>query len=147
MKLPELTDAEIRDWLAGPNIARLGTVNADDTPRVTALWYLPEDDGTITLNTYADNVHVRNIERDGRVAVLVDSSDQPYKSVHFNGQATVDAEPTSAEEIGRLFERYLGGHEAAIDYGRQLVSGGRRVNIRFTPERSRSIDFGKLGGG
>ncbi|MDQ3691533.1 MAG: pyridoxamine 5'-phosphate oxidase family protein [Chloroflexota bacterium] len=32
MKLPELTDAEIRDWLAGPNIARLGTVNEDGTP-------------------------------------------------------------------------------------------------------------------
>ena len=37
-----------------PNIARLGTINDDGSPRVTALWYLAEADGTITLNTYED---------------------------------------------------------------------------------------------
>ncbi len=145
MKLPEMTADEIRDWLAGPNIARVGTVNEDGTARVTALWYRPEDDGTISLNTYEDNVHVRNIRRDPRVAVLVDSSDQPYRSVHFNGEARVAEEAAPAEEIGRLYERYLGGREASTAYGQQLVSGGKRVNIRFEPRRKRSIDFGKMG--
>lgn len=146
MKLPELTDAEIRDWLARPNIARVGTLNEDGSPRVTALWYLPEDDGTLTLNTYEDNVHVENIRRDGRVALLVDSSEQPYKSVHFNGHAKVADEAAPANEIARLYERYFDEAAAATGYAEQLVSGGKRVNIRFTPEHRRSIDFGKLGG-
>lgn len=145
MKLPRLTDEEIREWLAGPNIARLGTINADGTPRVTALWYLAEPDGTLTLNTHEDNVHVRNIRRNGNVALLIDSADQPYKSVHFNGRATVMPEATSPEEIARVFERYLGGRTAAIEYGRNLVAGGKRVNIQFVPERERSVDFGKAG--
>ena len=147
MKLPELTDEEIRDWMAGPNIGRLGTINEDGTPRVTALWYLPEQDGTISLNTYEDNVHVENIRRDPRVALLVDSSEQPYKSVHFNGRAEVANEAASAEEIARLYERYFEDRQAASRYGEQLVAGGKRVSIRFMPEHRRSIDFGKLGSG
>ncbi len=33
MKMPGLSDAEVRAWLSGPNIARLGTINEDGTPR------------------------------------------------------------------------------------------------------------------
>jgi PPOX class probable F420-dependent enzyme len=145
MKLPGLTDEEIKDWLAGPNIARLGTLNEDGAPRLTALWYLREADGSITLNTYEDNVHVRNIKRDPRVALLIDSAEMPYRSVHFNGTAEVAEEAAPAEEIARLYEGYLGGREAALDYGQQLTSAGKRVNVRFTPDRKRTIDFGKLG--
>lgn len=144
MKMPGLSDDEVRAWLAGPNIARLGTINDDGSPRVTALWYLAEVDGTIILNTYDDNVHVRNLRRDPRAALLIDSGDQPYRSVHFNGTAQVSDEAAHAEEIGRLYERYLAGADAATAYGRQLVAGGKRISIRFTPERRHSIDFGKL---
>lgn len=144
MKMPGLTDDEIRAWLTEPNVARLGTINDDGSPRVTALWYLPETDGTITLNTYEDNVHVENLRRDPRAALLVDSCEQPYRSVHFNGTAEVSEEAAEPEEIARLYERYLGGVEAATAYGQQLVAGGKRVSIRFTPERQHSIDFGKL---
>ena len=144
MKMPGLSDAEVRAWLSGPNIARLGTINEDGTPRVTALWYLAEADGSINLNTYEDNVHVRNLRRDPRAALLVDSSEQPYRSVHLNGTVQVSDEAADAEEIGRLYERYLGGTEAATAYGRQLVVGGRRISFRFTPERRHSLDFGKL---
>jgi PPOX class probable F420-dependent enzyme len=146
MKLPGLTEAEIDEWLAGPNIARVGTINEDGTPRVTAFWYRREGDGSLTLNTYEDNVHVRNLKRDGRVALLIDSSDQPYKSVHVNGDAEVADEAATAEEIGRLYERYFGGREAAIEYGNQLVSAGKRVNIRVRPQRQHTVDFGKMGG-
>ncbi len=46
MKMPGLSDQEVRAWLSGPNIARLGTINEDWSLRVTALWYLAEADGT-----------------------------------------------------------------------------------------------------
>lgn len=144
MKMPGLSDEEVRAWLSGPNIARVGTINDDGSPRVTAMWYFPEADGSITLNTYEDNVHVRNLRRDPRTAVLVDSSEQPYRSVHFNGVAQVADQASEPEEIARLYERYLGGTEAGVAYGQQLVAGGTRVSIRFTPARRHSLDFGKL---
>jgi PPOX class probable F420-dependent enzyme len=144
MKMPGLSDEEIQAWLSSPNSARLGTTNDDGSPRVTALWYLPEPGGSIILNTYEDNVHVRNLRLDPRAALLIDSDDQPYRSVHFNGTAEVSDEAADPEEIGRLYERYLGGVEAATAYGRQLVAGGKRISIRFTPDRQHSIDFGKL---
>lgn len=144
MKMPGLSDEEVRAWLSGPNIARLGTVNDDGSPRVTAMWYFPEADGSVTLNTYEDNVHVRNLRRDSRAALLVDSAEQPYRSVHFGGTVQVADEATEPEEIARLCERYLGGTEAGVAYGRQLLSGGKRVSMRFTPERRRTVDFGKL---
>ncbi len=97
------------------------------------------------LNTYENNVLARNIKRDPHVALLIDSAEMPYKSMHFNGVAHVAEEAAAAEELGRLYERYLGSREAATDYGRQLTSAGKRVSIRFTPDRSRTIDFAKLG--
>ena len=42
MKMPGLSEDEVRAWLLGPNIARLGTTNEDGSPRVTALWYLAD---------------------------------------------------------------------------------------------------------
>ncbi len=49
-----------------------GHDNKDGSPRVTGLWYRPEDDGTISLNTYEDNAHVANIRREPRVSLLID---------------------------------------------------------------------------
>lgn len=144
MKMPALSGEEVRAWLSDPNIGRLGTMNDDGSPRVTALWYCPEADGSLTLNTYEDNIHVRNLRRDPRAALLIDSSEQPYRSVHFDGIAQVADEASQPEEIARLYERYLGGGETALAYGRQLVAGGKRISIRFTPERRHSLDFGKL---
>ncbi len=106
---------------------------------------MAEEDGTISLNTYEDNVHVRNIRREPRGALLIDSSDQPYRSIHFNGEGTVLDEASTPDAIARLYERYLGGIDAATQYGEQLVAGGKRVTIRFRPDRQRTIDFGKLG--
>jgi hypothetical protein len=37
---------------------------------VTALRYLPEPDGNMTLNTHEDNGHVRNMRRNGNMALL-----------------------------------------------------------------------------
>jgi len=37
-----------------------------------------------------------------------------------------------------------GARTHEIGYGRQLVAGGKRISIRFTPEWRHSIDFGKL---
>ncbi len=102
MKMPGLSDEEVRAWLSGPNIARLGSINHDGSPRVTAMWYFPQTDGSITLNTYEDNVHVRNLRRDPRAALLIDSADQPYRSIHFNGIAQVADEASEPEEIARL---------------------------------------------
>lgn len=78
--------------------------------------------------------------------MLIDSSEQPYRSIHFNGDATVLDEAATPDEIAGLYERYLRGPEAATAYGEQLVAGGKRVSIRFRPDRQRTIDFGKLGG-
>ena len=123
----------------------MGRSTATAPPRLTALWYLAEDDGSFTLNTCEDNVHVENIRRAPRVAVLIDSPDAPFKSVHMNGVATVTDTAATPEEIGRLYERYLGGPDAATEYGRMLVSGGTRMSIRFDPQRTRSVDMAKLG--
>jgi hypothetical protein len=54
MKLRQLTDTETRDGFAAPSIARLGTINTDGSPPVTAVSCLPEADGTLPTNMAGD---------------------------------------------------------------------------------------------
>lgn len=43
--------------------------------------------------------------------------------------------------IAKLFARYVGGEQAATEYAKQLVRWGKRVYVRFRPERSTTWDF------
>lgn len=43
--------------------------------------------------------------------------------------------------MGKLYASYRGSEEVATQYAQQLVGWGKRVYVRFRPERSTSWDF------
>ncbi len=144
MRLPKLSDAELKELLQQPLVAKLGTLNADGTIRITPLIFL-ERDGCILLNTYESNPHVQNLKRNPRCSLLIDTVQPPYKLAHFYGRAQVDSEASTAEEIAQISVRYGGGLERARRYAEGLVRIGKRVTIRFYPERVHTVDFAKMG--
>lgn len=69
MNLPE----SARQLIAGGAHAHLVTLNADGSPQVTLVWAWLDGDDLLTAHMF-ENRKVRNIRRDGRVAVSFESA-------------------------------------------------------------------------
>ncbi|HEX5948491.1 MAG TPA: TIGR03618 family F420-dependent PPOX class oxidoreductase [Actinomycetota bacterium] len=99
-----------RRVLEGDDVATLVTLNRDGSPNVTLAWVGVED-GEIVIGTLPDQRKLRNIRRDPRVAVVVQTRNKnPYGLLEFlvvEGRATV-VEGGAPELLQRLAHTYLG---------------------------------------
>jgi PPOX class probable F420-dependent enzyme len=99
-----------RRVLEGDDVATLVTLNRDGSPNVTLAWVGVED-GEIVIGTLPDQRKLRNIRRDPRVTVVVQTRNKnPYGLLEFlvvEGRATV-TEGGAPELLQRLAHTYLG---------------------------------------
>lgn len=99
-----------RRALEGDDVATLVTLNRDGSPNVTLAW-VGVDDGEIVIGTLPDQRKLRNIRRDPRVAVVIQTRNKnPYGLLEFlvvEGRATV-TEGGAPELLQRLAHTYLG---------------------------------------
>ena len=102
----EFTAAQ-RQFLDRPSVAVLSTVGPDGEPHTAAMWFLRDDDRLLMV-TGAGSQKQRNMERDPRVAVVVDQRNQPYYALTIRGHSRVDPMPLAAVRTS-LAERYLVG--------------------------------------
>jgi hypothetical protein len=126
--------SEVRDFLShGTRTASLATVLPDGTPHVMPVWFVIDGD-QVVFTTPADSVKGRNIQRDPRVALVVDDEDPPYAFVGLRGTAVISTDPGDllrfATEIGG---RYM-GQDRAGEFGRRNGVPGELL-IRVTPHR------------
>ena len=127
MKLEE----DIRAFLDVPRGADLATVNADGSPQLSVIWYARRGD-LVVVNTTAQRVKARNMDRDRRVSLLVGD---PKRYVRLDGDAQIVA--TGAEalaDIGALAVRY-DGEESAARLTREVWSKQDRVTYAITVRR------------
>ncbi len=85
-------DETTRDAVASGRLAHLATINPDGTPQVTCV-YIGWDREEIVAGHLADHVKLRNIRRDPRVTLSVES-DVPFEGfspyVVIQGMARVE---------------------------------------------------------
>jgi Pyridoxamine 5'-phosphate oxidase len=141
MKLKPLDDAALKELQSQPIVAKLGTTSKSGDVRITPIWFRAESDGSILLNTFADSAPVRNLRRNPKCSLLIDSRDWPYYAIHYWGTATIEGPEDDAAGIAAMFTPYVGTLEGATDYAKTLISYGKRVYIRFRPVRNVSYDF------
>jgi PPOX class probable F420-dependent enzyme len=115
-----------RAFLQGRRFAVLGTINADGTPHLSAMWYLLEDD-TIVMNTKVGRVKERNMRRDPRISVCVE--DGGYITISGRVEFIDDPE-TAQHDIYRLAVRY-DGEESAKEQVAETFSKQQRVTLRL----------------
>ena len=126
----ELTE-KVRTFLQERRFAVLATINADNTPQLTTMWYLLEDDGTITMNTKVGRTKERNMRRDHRISICIEDS---YDFITINGTVEMIDDPEIAQrDIYRLSRRYHGEAKARIQMEQQF-SKETRVSLRLKPE-------------
>ena len=124
-------DDDVRAFLDAPRPADLATLNPDGSPQLSVIWYARRGD-EVVVNTTAQRVKTKNMERDGRVALLVGD---PQRYVRLDGDARLVA--TGAEalaDIRALAVRY-NGEEAAERTTRDVWSKEDRVTYAITVRR------------
>jgi PPOX class probable F420-dependent enzyme len=140
----ELTPAEQAGMLDTAGTAILVTIGPEGVPDPTAMWFVVRD-GEIVMRTYAKSQKVRNIERDPRVAVLVEDGEtyDTLRGLQLTGRIVlsrdVDEVLDVVEGLARKYQGVDGlDRDALRDYA------GKQVVLRLDVERRVSWDHAKL---
>lgn len=83
--------AGARELLTARNVAHVAVLMADGAPHVAPVW-ITLVDGRPAIFSERENLRVRNLRRDGRIALSVTDEHNPYRSVLIRGHV--------AEEVG-----------------------------------------------
>lgn len=139
-QMPAMSDADLDEFLAGPHLARLSTIDPDGTPHTMPVWY-EWSNGEILISTQSLQRKVANIRRDPRVTVLIDTDEFPYRGVMIRGEATLDFDDAVGKRVS-IFERYMPDRAHAEAYARALEEKWEPVLIRVVPAKTISFDYG-----
>ncbi len=145
-----LTDAELRELLEGERVAIVSSLGPRGWPHSMPLWYVPRE-GEVWIWTYAKSQKVRNLERDPRATVLVETG---HEYGELRG-AMIEAEAVLHRDLEtvlgfaeELTLRYAEGISALDGNARAGLEAQapKRVAIQFRAVRAASWDHRKLGG-
>jgi PPOX class probable F420-dependent enzyme len=146
----KLTDEEQRELIENERIVVVSTLGSRGWPHVMPLWYVPRD-GDIWVWTYAKSQKVRNLERDPRATLLIDTGVEygELRGVQIEAEAELIRDLDQiVEYASEMTIRYSEGIESVEgDAAAGLrAQAPKRVAIHFHPKRVASWDHRKLGG-
>jgi PPOX class probable F420-dependent enzyme len=146
----KLSDADQRQLIDTERTVVVSTLGPRGWPHLMPLWYVPRD-GEIWVWTYAKSQKVKNLERDPRATLLIETGVEygELRGVQIEAEAELirDVEPI-VEFAKELTIRYGDGIESVEgDAAAALqAQAPKRVAIHFHPSRVASWDHRKLGG-
>ena len=146
----KLTDAEQAELLDTERVVVATTNGPRGWPHSMPMWFVLRE-GEIWVWTYAKSQKVRNLERDPRATLLVETGTEytELRGVQIEAEAELIRDPDRVAEFGiELTLRYAEGIESVEgDAAAALrAQAAKRVAIRFEPVRVATWDHRKLGG-
>jgi nitroimidazol reductase NimA-like FMN-containing flavoprotein (pyridoxamine 5'-phosphate oxidase superfamily) len=146
-----MSPAEIRAYLLSQPRMIVVTNGLDGLPHPVPMNFALDDADRILITTFRKSQKVRNLERDPRAALLVESGHAyaDIKSVIAYADAEIIDDPVRIRETVRGLRWTVG--TSPITPGSEMEgqideSFAKRVIVRFTPFRYVSWDHAKLGG-
>ena len=135
----KLSDEEQRALLESERVVVVSSIGNRGWPHSMPLWYVLRG-SEIWIYTYAKSQKTKNLERDSRATLLVETGHEAEAEIH--------REPELVYEVGKeLTLRYAKGASVEGEAAEALRDQARkRVAIRFEPRRVASWDHRKLGG-
>lgn len=144
-----MSQDDIATFLEEPHVAVLSTIDRGGFPHSVGMYYTFSG-GSLRMWPYGKSQKVRNLERDPRCAVLVESGEpyQDLRGVLIRGRAEVIREFDPVFELGKeIYIRYFFPRNgiALEDGGEESIrrQSEKRVCLVITPERTASWDHGK----
>ena len=145
----ELSEDERRELIDSERIVVVSTLGLRGWPHSMPLWYVPRD-GEIWVYTYAKSQKVRNLERDPRATLLIETGHEygELRGVEIEAEAEINRDLETVFEMAKdLTERYADGAQVEGGVAEALRDQARkRVAIRFEAKRVATWDHRKLGG-
>jgi PPOX class probable F420-dependent enzyme len=141
----QMTDAELRDFLAKSQTIIITSINRDGMPHPMPMWYGVEPDGSVVMTTFTRSQKIRNIERDPRVTLLVEDGTiyGELRGVVIYGKADLVRDTDQVVEIlARVSTKALDNpDDSTRDNIRKAVRGTapKRTGIRVHPDRDRQL--------
>ena len=145
-----MTPQELSAYLAEQRRIILITNGANGLPHPMPMNYGLDEQGRIIIATFRKSQKVKNLERDPRATLLVESGDTyaELKSaiLYCNVEIIADAEGVAQNMAMVPADGAMAGSISAAMSEQVRASLAKRVVLRFTPSGVVSWDHGKLGG-
>ena len=144
----QMTDEEVRAFLDEQRTVICATNGSRGWPHLMPLWYVVRD-AEVWAWTYAKSQKVRNLERDSRATLQIETGDSydQLRGVMFEVTAHVHRDTGDVAALGaEILARYGGGSVSGGVTDAILAQARKRVGLQFVVQRSASWDHRKLGG-
>ena len=148
--LIRMTPEEVRAYLGEQRRIILVTIGPDGMPHPMPMNYGLDGAGRVIMSTFRKSQKVKNLERDPRATLLVESGEGygDLKAIILFADVEIVDEPEQVRALMDLMKA-SDAVAASMTAGRNeqvRASVAKRVVLRFTPFRTISWDHGKLGG-
>ena len=143
-----MSDEEVAAFLSEQRVMTLATLGRGGWPHLMPLWYVVRDDG-LWAWTYAKSQKVRNLERDDRCTLQVETGEAYHelRGVMFRAHAHLHRDEDMVVGIGADLARRYGGADMTPETEAAMRrQAAKRVGLSFTVEHAATWDHRKLGG-
>jgi PPOX class probable F420-dependent enzyme len=143
-----MSPSEVLAFLDEERTLTCATQGRDGWPHLMPLWYVVRD-GECWSWTYAKSQKVRNLERDPRATLQIETGESYDQLRGAMFEATVELHRDTGEVAalgGEILARYA-GPDAGIEVDDAILAQARkRVGLRFILGHTGTWDHRKLGG-
>lgn len=145
-----LSEMELDQLLDSERVAIVSSLGPRGWPHSMPLWFVARD-GEVWSWTYAKSQKVRNLERDPRATLLIETGHEygELRGAMIEAEAVLHRDLETvvgfAEELTLRYADGLSAIEADAKAGLE-AQAPKRVAIQFRPLRTSSWDHRKLGG-
>ena len=142
-----MSDEEVARFLEQQRVMICATNGPRGWPHLMPLWYLVRD-GDVWAWTYAKSQKVRNLDRDRRGTLQLETGDEyrELRGVMIEADAKIHHDHELIVEFGAaLMQRYGAGATGPEFMDAVRAQAVKRVALQFVPRRVASWDHRKLG--
>ncbi|MBV8954437.1 MAG: pyridoxamine 5'-phosphate oxidase family protein [Solirubrobacterales bacterium] len=143
-----MSGAEVAAFVGEQRVLICATVGPRGWPHLMPLWFLVRGDD-IWAWTYAKSQKVRNLERDSRATLQLETGEryEELRGVMIEADTVIHRELDLVSTFGaELFARYGSGHTGPEFLDAVRAQAAKRVALQFVARRTASWDHRKLGG-
>jgi PPOX class probable F420-dependent enzyme len=146
----KLSPEEQAELLDEERVVVVSSLGPRGWPHSMPMWFTVRD-GEIWIWTYAKSQKVKNLERDPRATLLIETGEEylELRGIQIEAEAEIIRNPGKVLEFGKdLTIRYSGGIDSIEGDAAEAMQAqaAKRVAIRFVPRRVATWDHRKLGG-
>jgi PPOX class probable F420-dependent enzyme len=146
----KLTDDEQTELLTNERIVIVTSIGPRGWPHSMPMWFVLRD-GEIWVWTYAKSQKIKNLERDARATLLIETGHEytELRGIQIEAEAELIRDTDQVFEFAKeLTVRYAEGIESVEGDAAEALKAQapKRVAIHFKPVRTATWDHRKLGG-